>query len=133
MLDSLKILGLVALGLSVLSLIGYGIGLARAKTEELEDKKIKYILGHVLDLADTVVEALNQTVVEPLKNSDKLEFDVEAQKRVLETAKDKIKNRVDDKTYELLGQYLGGYDKIDGYIEDVVEKKVHEKKYSTSK
>lgn len=135
MLDSFKILGLVVLGLSVLSLIGYGIGLAKAKTEKEENAIKKYVYDQVLDLAETIVASLNQTMVEPLKNSETLEFDEEAKERVLEDAKKKIKKDLDDKSKELLTNYLGSEENLDEYIDDAVHRRVNEakKKYNTSK
>lgn len=128
MKDSFMILiGIVGL-LAVLSLVSEGIKMARASAENEKSKTKRYVYFHVLDLAETIVKSLNQTIVEPLKDSETLNFDVEAQKRVLEKAKEKIKENLDDKSKELLEEYLGSSVKMDRFIEDAVEAKVYEAK-----
>lgn len=128
MKDSFMILiGIVGL-LAVLSLVSEGIKMARAAAAREEDERKKYVYNHVLDLAETIVASLNQTVVEPLKESETLTFDEEAQKRVLEKAKEKIKENLDAKSKELLGEYLGSSKKIDGLVKDAIEAKVYESK-----
>ena len=118
----------VAMLIAFLTLVSEGIKMARASAETEENKSKKYIYFHVLDLAETIVKSLNQTVVEPLKESEELTFDKAAQIEVLEKAKARVKNNLDDKSKELLAEYLGSSVKIDGFIEDVVEAKVNEAK-----
>lgn len=128
MKDSFMILiGIVCL-IAFLSLVSEGIKIARAKTEKEENAIKKYVYDQVLDLAETIVKSLNQTIVEPLKDSEELTFDKAAQKEVLEKAKARIKNNLDDKSKELLAEYLGSSVKFDGFIEDAVERKVYEAK-----
>lgn len=128
MRDSILILiGVISL-IAVLTLVSEGIKLARASAETEENQTKKYVYDHVLDLAETIVASLNQTVVEPLKESEELTFDKAAQKEVLEKAKARVKNNLDDKSKELLAEYLGSRVKVDGFIEDAVERKVHEAK-----
>ena len=121
------LVGVVML-IAFLTLVSEGIKMARASAETEENKTKKYIYFHVLDLAETIVKSLNQTVVEPLKESEELTFDKAAQKEVLEKAKARVKNNLDDKSKELLAEYLGSSVKIDGFIEDAVEAKVNEAK-----
>lgn len=121
------LIGIVGL-LAFLSLVSEGIKMARAGAEKEENEVKKYVFNHVLDLADTVVKSLNQTVVEPLKESETLTFDKKAQKRVLNQAKEKIKDILDDKSKELLGEYLGSNKKVDDFIKDAIEAKVSEAK-----
>ena len=128
MKDSIMILVGVVMLIAFLTLVSEGIKMARASAETEENKTKKYIYFHVLDLAETIVKSLNQTVVEPLKESEELTFDKSAQIEVLEKAKARVKNNLDDKSKELLGEYLGSSVKIDGFIEDVVEAKVNEAK-----
>lgn len=128
MKDSIMILFGVVMLIAFLALVSEGIKMARASAETEENKTKKYIYFHVLDLAETIVASLNQTIVEPLKESEELTFDKAAQKEVLEKAKARIKNNLDDKSKELLAEYLGSRVKIDGFIEDAVEAKVHEAK-----
>ena len=128
MKDSIMILVGVVMLIAFLTLVSEGIKMARASAETEENKTKKYIYFHVLDLAETIVKSLNQTVVEPLKESEELTFDKAAQKEVLEKAKARVKNNLDDKSKELLAEYLGSSVKIDGFIEDVVEAKVNEAK-----
>lgn len=128
MKDSFMILiGIVGL-IAVLSLVSEGIKMARAEAEKEENETKRFVFNHVLDLADTIVKSLNQTVVSPLKDSPELRFDKEAQKRVLKTAEDKIKSILDDKSKELLGEYLGTDKKVDDFIKDAIEAKVSEAK-----
>ena len=128
MKDSIMILVGVVMLIAFLTLVCEGIKMARASAETEENKSKRYIYFHVLDLAETIVKSLNQTVVEPLKESEELTFDKKAQKEVLEKAKARVKNNLDDKSKELLAEYLGSSVKIDGFIEDVVEAKVNEAK-----
>ena len=128
MKDSIMILVGVVMLIAFLTLVSEGIKMARAGAETEENKSKRYIYFHVLDLAETIVNSLNQTVVEPLKESEELTFDKAAQIEVLEKAKARVKNNLDDKSKELLAEYLGSSVKIDGFIEDVVEAKVNEAK-----
>lgn len=128
MKDSIFILISVISLIAVLTLVSEGIKLAKASVEKEEDVRKRYIFNHVLDLAETIVASLNQTMVEPLKDSEELTFDKKAQKEALKKAKARIKNNLDDKSKELLGEYLGDPRKIDDFIEDTVEAKVHEAK-----
>lgn len=128
MKEQFEILILVACGLTLLALITQLIKQGKIANEKIEDERIKFAFGQVLDLAETIVNSLNQTVVEPLKNSEKLEFDKKAQKEVLEKAKGRIKDNLDAKSKDLLKAYLGSAEKLDGFVEDVVESKVYESK-----
>ena len=118
----------VVLLIAFLTLVSEGIKMARSSAETEENKTKKYIYFHVLDLAETIVKSLNQTVVEPLKESEELTVEKAAQIEVLEKAKARVKNNLDDKSKELLAEYLGSSVKIDGFIEDAVEAKVNEAK-----
>ena len=128
MKDSIMILVGVVMLIAFLALVSEGIKMARASAENEENKTKRYIYFHVLDLAETIVKSLNQTIVEPLKESEELTFDKAAQKEVLGKAKARVKNNLDDKSKELLAEYLGSSVKIDGFIEDAVEAKVNEAK-----
>ena len=128
MKDSIMILVGVVMLIAFLTLVSEGIKMARASAETEENKSKRYIYFHVLDLAETIVKSLNQTIVEPLKESEELTFDKAAQIEVLEKAKARVKNNLDDKSKELLAEYLGSSVKIDDFIEDAVEAKVNEAK-----
>ena len=128
MKESFEILALIAGFLAILCLIKELIKQGKLANERLEDEKLRFVFGHVLDLADTMVNSLNQTVVEPLKNSEDLKFDKEAQVETLETAKGRIKDNLDKKSKDLLEAYLGSEEKVDNFIEDAVEAKVNEAK-----
>ena len=128
MKDSFMILiGIVGL-LAVLSLVSQEIKKARAIVEKEENQTKKYVYDQVLDLAETIVTSLNQKVVEPLKESDTLEFDEEAAEKVLKDAKEKIKKDLDAKSKELLTNYLGSEKNLDEYIDDAVHRRVNEAK-----
>lgn len=128
MKESFMILFGVVVLIAVLSLISQEIKKARAIVEKEENQTKKYVYDQVLDLAETVVMSLNQTLVDPLKESETLTFDEEAQEKVLNDAKEKIKKDLDDKSKELLEDYLGSQENLDDYIEDSVERKVKEVK-----
>lgn len=128
MKDSFIILiGVVCL-IAFLSLVSQEIKKARAIVEKEENQTKKYLYDHVLDLAETIVASLNQTVVEPLKESETLSFDKAAQVKVLNDAKEKIKKDLDDKSKELLKEYLGSEENFDEYIDDAVHRRVNEAK-----
>lgn len=128
MKESLEILILVALGVAMLFFLNIAIREGKAANEKTKNEMLRFAFDQVLDLADTIVKSLNQTIVEPLKNSETLNFDKKAQKEVLETAKGRIKDDLDKKSKDLLEAYLGSAEKVDGYIEDAVESKVFEAK-----
>ena len=128
MKESFEILVLIICGLAILFLIKELIKQGKIANEKIESEKLRFVFGHVLDLAETIVNSLNQTVVEPLKNSEELKFDKEAQVETLETAKGKIKDNLDKKSKDLLKAYLGSEEKVDTFIEDAVEAKVNEAK-----
>ena len=128
MKESFEILALIAGFLAILFLIKELIKQGKIANEKIEDEKLRFVFGHVLDLADTMVKSLNQTVVEPLKNSEELSFDKKKQVEMLETAKGKIKDNLDKKSKDLLEAYLGSEEKVDAFIEDAVEAKVNEAK-----
>lgn len=128
MKESLEILILVALGVAMLFFLNMIIKEGKAANEKTENELLKFAFDQVLDLADTIVKSLNQTIVEPLKDSETLNFDKKAQKEVLEKAKGRIKDDLDKKSKDLLKAYLGSEEKVDSYIEDAVESKVFEAK-----
>lgn len=128
MKESFEILSLIVCFLAVLYLIKELIKQGKLANEKIEDEKLKFVFGHVLDLAETIVNSLNQTIVEPLKNSEELNFDKKKQVEMLETAKGKIKDNLDKKSKDLLEAYLGSEAKVDDFIKDAVEAKVYESK-----
>lgn len=128
MKESFEILMMVACGLVLLVLVRELIKQGKIANEKTENELVKFAFDQVLDLADTIVKSLNQTIVEPLKNNETLNFDRKAQKEVLEKAKGRIKDDLDKKSKDLLEVYLGSAKKVDGYIEDAVESKVFEAK-----
>ena len=128
MLESFEILALIAGGLAILFLIKELIKQGKLANENLEDEKLRFVFGHVLDLAETIVNSLNQTVVEPMKNSEELNFDKKKQVEIREEAKRKIKDNLDKKSKDLLEAYLGSEAKVDDFIKDAVEAKVFESK-----
>lgn len=128
MKESFEILIGIVTMLAILALAREVIKMGKVAAEKEKDERKKYVFNHVLDLADTVVKSLNQTVVGPLKDSPELSFDKEAQKRVLKTAEDRIKDILDDKSKELLGEYLGTDKKVNDFIKDAIESKVSEAK-----
>ena len=130
MKDSFLILiGIVCL-IAVLSFVREQIKLTRAKVAKEENQTKKYVYDHVLDLAETIVASLNQTMVEPLKESETLEFDEERKEKVLKDAKEKIKKDLDAKSKELLKEYLGSEENFDEYIGDSIQRRVNEAKRS---
>ena len=128
MKDSFMILIGIVCMIAVLSFVREQIKLTRAKVEKEENQTKKYVYDQVLDLAETIVASLNQTMVEPLKNSETLEFDEKAKEKVLKDAKEKIKKDLDAKSKELLTNYLGSEKNLDEYIDDSIQRRVNEAK-----
>lgn len=125
MTDSLIIFFLVLASVAILYLVLQGIKEGKEKAELIDNKLLRYVTMQVLDTAEVVVGSLNQTVVDPLKNSPELNFDKEAQKEVLEKAKANIKKNLDDRSKEVLSKT---YDDVDAYLTDVVEAEVRKQK-----
>lgn len=128
MKDSFMILIGIVCMIAVLSFVREQIKLTRAKVAKEENQTKKYVYDQVLDLAETIVASLNQTMVEPLKNSETLEFDEKAKEKVLKDAKEKIKKDLDAKSKELLTNYLGSEKNLDEYIDDSIQRRVNEAK-----
>lgn len=125
MKDSLIIFVLVLLAGAVLTLAIQGIEEAKKKAELIENELLRNATLQVLDLAKVIVGSLNQTVVDPLKESPELNFDKKAQKKVLESAKAVIKKNLDDKSKEILSKT---HTDLDAYLTDVVEAEVRKQK-----
>nr|WP_072537088.1 hypothetical protein [Anaerococcus mediterraneensis] len=128
MKESFMILAGIACLIAFLSLVSQEIKKAKAIAEKEENQTKKYVYDQVLDLAETIVASLNQTFVEPLKESETLEFDEKAREKVLNDAKEKIKKDLDAKSKELLKDYLGSEENLDDYIDDAVHRRVNEAK-----
>lgn len=128
MKESLTILISIVTGLAILMLVREVIKQGKIASEKIEDERVKFAFNQVLDLAETIVDSLNQTVVKPLKESENLSFDVKEQRKVLDQAKMRIKSNLDDKSKELLEAYLGSSQKVDYYIEDAIEAQVFRSK-----
>lgn len=128
MKESLTILISIVTGLAILLLVKEVIKQGKIASEKIEDERVKFAFNQVLDLAETIVDSLNQTVVKPLKESENLSFDVKEQRKVLDQAKMRIKSNLDDKSKELLEAYLGSSQKVDYYIEDAIEAQVFRSK-----
>ena len=125
MKDSLIIFVLVLLAGAVLTLAIQGIKEGKAKAQLIENELIRNATLQVLDLAEVIVGSINQTVVDPLKNSPELSFDKEEQKKVLEGAKTAIKKNLDDASKKVLSKT---YADLDSYLTDVVEAEVRKQK-----
>ena len=133
MKDGILVLIGVAIMLALLTYVTEAIKQGKAAAEKEQDEKKRYVYNKVLELAETIVYSLNQTVVNPLKESETLTFDVDQQKEVLEEAKAEIKKKLDDKSKELLGDYLNSNynldeDNYDKDLEEIIHSKVYEAK-----
>lgn len=126
MVDSLVIFVLVLLAGAVVALAIQGIKEGKAKAELMNNELLRNTTLQVLELAEVMVGSLNQTVVDPLKNSPELNFDKQQQKKVLEGAKTAIKKNLDDASKEVLAKT---YKDVDSYLTDVVEAEVRKQKY----
>ncbi|MFO3716134.1 hypothetical protein [Anaerococcus cruorum] len=125
MKDSIFILLLVGLGCALLYLLKSGIKEARLRISLIEDERLQYALGQFVDVVEAVVASINQTIVDPLKNSSELNFDKEAQARVLQMAKDRIKKDLDNKSFEILNKT---FNDLDDRIETAIEAEVRKQK-----
>ena len=125
MTDSLIIFVIVLIAGAVVALAVQGIKEGKAKAELIENELLRNATLQVLDLAEVIVGSLNQTVVDPLKDSPELRFDKQEQKKVLEGAKSAIKKNLDDASKEALSKT---YDNLDSYLTDVVEAEVRKQK-----
>lgn len=138
MKDGILVLISVAIMIALLTYVTEAIKKGKAAAEKEQDEKKRYVYEKVLDLADKIVKSLNQTVVSPLKESETLAFDTEQKKEVLEKAKAKIKKNLDDKSKELLGDYLNSNynldeDQLDEDLDEIIHSKVYENKKPKNK
>ena len=125
MVDSLVIFVLVLLAGAVVALAIQGIKEGKAKADLIDNELLRNATLQVLELAEVIVGSLNQTVVDPLKNSPEYNFDKQEQKKVLEGAKIAIKKNLDDASKKVLSKT---YDDLDSYLTDVVEAEVRKQK-----
>lgn len=115
----------MVLGSALLYLIKQAITEGKAKAELIQDERKRYVYLEFLTLVETVVASLNQTIVEPLKNSPELNFDKEAQRKVLDDAKRKIKKDLDNQSLEILKKT---HDDFEAFLEDTIEAEVRKQK-----
>ena len=125
MRDSFIIFVIVLLQATVVALAIQGIKEGKAKAELIDNELLRNETLQLLDLAETIVGSLNQTIVDPLKNSPELNFDKKAQREVLDKAKAEIKRNLDDASKDVLSKT---YDDLDSYLTDVVEAEVRKQK-----
>lgn len=125
MVDSLVIFVLVLLAGAVVALAIQGIKEGKAKAELIESDIARNITLIFFDTVERVVGRLNQTVVDPLKDSPELNFDKEAQKTVLEDAKKAIKKELDVSSKKVLTKTYGD---LDAFITDSIEAEVRKQK-----
>nr|DAX75141.1 MAG TPA: hypothetical protein [Caudoviricetes sp.] len=125
MRDSFIIFVIAILSATVVALAIQGIKEGKAKAELIDNELLRNATLQLLDLAETIVGSLNQTIVDPLKNSPELNFDKKAQREVLDKAKAEIKRNLDDASKDVLSKT---YDDLDSYFTDVVEAEVRKQK-----
>lgn len=125
MVDSLYIFILVILGSALLYLIKLAITEGKAKAELIESDLARNITLTFYEAVERVVASLNQTIVEPLKNSPELNFDKEAQRKVLEEAKKAIKKDLDNQSIEVLKKTHSDFE---AFLEDSIEAEVGRQK-----
>ena len=125
MVDSLVIFVLVLLAGAVVALAIQGIKEGKAKAKLIDSDIARNITLIFFDTVERVVGRLNQTVVDPLKNSDEYNFDKEAQKRVLADAKKAIKKELDVSSKKVLTKTYGD---LDAFITDSIEAEVRKQK-----
>lgn len=117
---------IVLLSAAVVALAIQGIKEGKEKAQLIDNELLRNTTIQVLELAEVIVGSLNQTVVDPLKNSPEYKFDKQQQKKVLEGAKTAIKKNLDDASREVLAKT---YKDVDSYLTDVVEAEVRKQKY----
>lgn len=125
MRDSFIILVLVILAGAVVALTMQGIKEGKEKAKLIESDIARNVTLIFFDTVERVVGRLNQTVVDPLKNSSEYNFDKEAQKRVLEDAKKAIKKELDATSKKVLTKTYGD---LDEFITSSIEAEVHKQK-----
>lgn len=125
MRDSFIIFVIAILSAAVVALAIQGIKEGKAKAELIDNELLRNATLQLLDLAETIVGSLNQTVVDPLKNSDEYNFDKKAQKKVLEEAKKAIKQELDASSKKVLTKTYGD---LDDFITNSIEAEVRKQK-----
>ncbi|WP_416335098.1 hypothetical protein ACKRLN_01990 [Anaerococcus sp. DFU013_CI05] len=125
MRDSLVIFLMVLMAGAVIALAIQGIKEGKERAKLIENELLRNATLQLLDLAETIVGSLNQTVVDPLKESPELNFDEQRQNAVREKAKAAIKKNLDDASKEVLSKT---HDDLDSYLTDVVQAEVRKQK-----
>lgn len=120
----LGIAGIIA----VLCAAKYAIDLAKAKKGEIKDTRILAAIDILERLVNTVVNDINQNVVDELKSNPEKLFDKSKQDEIFNSAVDNVKLWLGDEQKDIIAKYLGGARKLEDFIESEVSAKVRDNK-----
>lgn len=111
------------LGVVALTLVPFLFGKLREVSHTIENEKVLEYTNEIIDIAERVVVALNQTVVDDLK--EKNEFSEDMAVRVFNEAKQKILKIMSKDGLKLLDN---AYDDFSSYLDAIIEHAVSENK-----
>lgn len=97
--------------------------IAKTQAEEITNSDIKNVIDYALRVVNSVVGAINQEMVDELKNKGK--FDKNAAINAKNNAKQRIDNILGEEAKNILEISLGSVDK---FLNDAIENAVNEKK-----
>lgn len=122
-----NLLGIAGI-IAALCAIKYAIDLLKAKKGEIKDNRILAAIDILERLINTVVNDINQKVVDELKSNPEKLFDQAKKDEIFNSAVDTVKLWLGDEQKDIIARYLGGARKFEDFIESEVSSKVRENK-----
>lgn len=122
-----SLLGIAGI-IGALCAIKYAIDLLKAKKGEIKDNRILAAIDILERFINTVVNDINQNVVDELKTNPEKLFDQAKKDEIFNSAVDTVKLWLGDEQKDIIAKYLGGARKFEDFIESEVSSKVRENK-----
>lgn len=122
-----SLLGIAGI-IAALCAIKYAIDLLKAKKGEIKDNRVLDAIDILERFINTVVNDINQNVVDELKSNPEKLFDKAKQDEIFNSAVDTVKLWLGDEQKDIIARYLGGARNLEDFIESEVSAKVRENK-----
>ncbi|MCW6701407.1 hypothetical protein NH288_04825 [Anaerococcus sp. NML200537] len=118
----------IAVIIAALCAIKYAIDILKAKKGEIKDNRVLAAIDFLERFINTVVNDINQKVVDELKSNPEKLFDQAKKDEIFNSAVDTVKLWLGDEQKDIIARYLGGARNLEDFIESEVSAKVRENK-----
>lgn len=118
----------IAVIIAALCAIKYAIDILKAKKSEIKDNRVLAAIDFLERFINTVVNDINQNVVDELKSNPEKLFDQEKKDEIFNSAVDTVKLWLGNEQKDIIAKYLGGARNLEDFIESEVSAKVRENK-----